>query len=371
MVVPCTPPGARRASLSLAVAVVSLAFASGCQHEHQREEQKPRLLVTSPLRRATTVTREFVAQVRAIQHIEVRALERGYLQGSFVDEGQVVQAGQRLFQLMPLVYQAELQKAQAEAERSQIEFANTKLLAERDIVSPNELALAKANLDRAKAEVKLASTHRGFTELRAPFTGMVGRLNARLGSLISEGDLLTTLSDNRTMWVYFNVAEADYLAFQRDAADAGPRTVRLRMANGELFDEPGTVETIVADFNNETGTIAFRAAFPNPKGLLRHGQTGKVILSTTIDRALVLPQRATFDVLDKKFVYVLDEQNVLHTRAITVSAELPHVYVVASGLDENDRVLLDGLRKVRDGAAIEPAFENPTEVLAHLEVPAE
>lgn len=355
----------------MSVAAVAVLFLSGCHKEAHETEEAKKLRVTSPARQTAELSREYVAQVHAIQHIEVRALERGYLQGIFVDEGQHVQAGQKMFQIMPLIYQAEVQKAQAEAERTEIEYNNTKTLAEKNIVSPNELALAKANFDRAKAQLSLANTHKGLTEIRAPFSGIIGRFNARLGSLIDEGDLLTTMSDNSTMWVYFNVAEAEYLKYKQENQGNEPRTVKLIMANGQQFDQPGKVETIIADFNNETGTIAFRANFPNPNGLLRHGETGKVVMSTPVENALVIPQKATFDVLDKKFVYVLDEKNEIHAKPITVMAELPQVFVLASGLTEKDRILLEGLRKVHEGSVIEPNFEQPGHVLASLEVPAE
>lgn len=343
---------------------------SGCTH-HEEHVEKTHLPVTSPLRKPTELTREYVGSVRAIQHIELRALERGYLQGIFVDEGQLVEKGQKMFQITPLLAQAEVQKSEAEAERTRIELSNTQMLADKNVVSQNELALAKANYARAQAQLSLATTHKGFTEIRAPFTGIMGRFQARLGSLIDEGDLLTTLSDNRTLWVYFNVAEAEYLQIKGAEGEKSQLPVHLMMANGKQFSETGKIETIEADFNGETGTIAFRATFPNPKGLLRHGETGKVLLPVPIDDALVVPQKATFDVLDKKFVYVIDEQGVVHTRPITVSAELPNVYVVASGLDEKDKILLDGLRKVRDGHVIEPTWQAPLDVFAHLEVPAE
>jgi membrane fusion protein (multidrug efflux system) len=210
-----------------------------------------------------------------------------------------------------------------------------------------------------------------MTEIRAPFDGIMGRFHVRLGSLVDEGELLTTMSDNSTMWVYFNVSEVDYLKFKSQSDDQQPKTVKLQMANGEVFSEPGKVETIEADFNNENGNLAFRAAFPNPKGLLRHGETGKVLMSIPLKNVLVIPQKATFDVLDKKFGFVIDGKNVIHSRPITVSAELPHVYVVEKGLDENDKILVEGLRKVRDGATVEVDMKKPEEVLAHLEVPAE
>ena len=346
--------------------------ATGCHHPSHAAEEEAKYQATTPLRKDTELTKEYVAQIRAIQHIELRALEKGYLQGVFVDEGQTVKAGSRLFQIMPMIYQAEVQKAQAEADLSEIELNNTKLLADKNVVSPNELSLSNAKFNKAKAEVALATTHKSLTGISAPFDGIVGRFHVRLGSLVSEGDLLTTLSDNRTVWVYFNVSEAEYLSYKaRVGDDKTPTPVRLMMANGQIFDQPGKVETIEADFNNGTGNLAFRATFPNPKGLLRHGETGKILMTSPLKNALVIPQKATFDVLDRKFVYVVDEKGVVHSKPITVAAELPHVFVVDSGLDEKDKVLIDGIRKVRDGSTVAIDFKPPPEVLGHLDVPAE
>lgn len=355
---------------TLLFVLLPLLFLS-CKSHHKAHEEKGKFLVTTPLRKDTELTRDYVAQVRAIQHIELRALEGGYLQGIFVDEGQQVQKGTRMFQIMPMIYQAEVQKAQAEADLSEIEYNNTKILADKNVVSPNELALSKAKFNRANAQVALATTHKGLTEIRAPFSGIMGRFQVRQGSLLDEGDLLTTLSDNSTVWVYFNVTEAEYLDYKSHPHGNEPTPVRLVMANGQLFDQPGKVETIEADFNNETGNLAFRATFSNPNGLLRHGETGKILMTVPLKNALLIPQKATFEVLDKKFVFVVDEKNVVHTRAITVAAELPQIYAIGEGLNEQDRVLVDGLRKVRDGSSIEVDFKQAAEVLAQLEVPAE
>lgn len=351
--------------------VIVFFFASACHHEPHHHEQRGRFSVTTPLRSDTELSRQYVAQIRAIQHIEVRAVEPGYLQGIFVDEGQLVAKDQKMFQVMPRLFQAETRKAQAEADLTEIEYNNTKLLADENIVSPNELALAHAKVQKAKAQLSLAQIHQGFTEVRAPFDGIMGRFHVRLGSLLEEGELLTTLSDNRTVWVYFNVTEAEYLEYKSEEQSDEDRAVRLVMANGETFDQIGKVETIEADFNNETGNIAFRATFPNPDGLLRHGETGKIVMTVPLKNALLIPQKATFEILDKRFVFVVDDKNVIRSRAIQIAAELPHVFVVESGLSEKDRILLEGLRKVRDGVVIDLNYKEPTQVLAQLELPAE
>ncbi|PSR54761.1 efflux RND transporter periplasmic adaptor subunit [Adhaeribacter arboris] len=344
---------------------------TSCESKKEEKEEKTKFLVTSPLKKDTLITKEYVSQIRAISHIEIRALEKGYLQKIFVDEGQSVKKGQLMFQIMPVMYQAELQKAQAEASFAEIEYQNTSKLAQSNIVAPNELAMAKAKLNKAKAEVSLAQVHLGFTQIKAPFDGIMDHFQVRLGSLVDEGDLLTTLSDNSKMWVYFNVPEAEYLDYKTTQKKNNITKVKLQMANQQVFEYPGEVQTIEADFNNETGNIAFRATFPNPKGLLRHGETGNVIMAVPMKNALLIPQKATFEVLEKKYVYVLDKNNVIRSREITTAAELPHIYVVQKGLAETDKILLEGLRLVRENEKIETKFVEPQAALSQLELYAE
>jgi len=347
----------------------AMLFLASCSSHHEEKEEGIKFSVTSPLRKDTMVIQNYVCQIRSIQHIELRALERGYLQNIFVDEGKFVRKGQMMFQIMPLMYKAELQKQEAEAKFAEIEYLNTKSLADSNVVSKNELALAKAKFDKAKAEVSLAQVHLGFTEIRAPFDGIMDRFQVRLGSLVDEGDLLTTLSDNSKMWVYFNVPEAEYLNYKMIAKADSLMKVNLLMANNLLFDHSGIVQAIEADFNNETGNIAFRATFPNPKGLLRHGETGNIQMTVPLNNALIIPQKATFEILEKKYVFVVGKDNVIQQREITIGAEMPDLYIVKEGLSENERIVLEGIRKVRDKDKIaEYNYLDPKVVIPNLKV---
>lgn len=350
------------------ICISALLSMASCSSPNNEKSEKIKFSVTSPLKTDTAIVRDYVSQIRAFQHIEVRALEKGYIQNIYVDEGQSVKKGQMMFQIMPLIYNAELQKAQAEANFAEIEYQNTKQLSEKNVVSPNELALAKAKLDKAKAELKLAQTHLQFTEIRAPFNGIMDHFQVRLGSLVNEGDLLTTLSDNSEMWVYFNVPEAEYLNYKSNVTEENLLKVQLVMANNQLFKHSGEVKTIEADFNNETGNIAFRATFPNPERLLRHGETGNVQMRIPIKNAILIPQKATYEVLEKKYVFVVDKNNVAHSREITIESEMPDLYVVKTGLSDNERILLEGIRKVKDGEKIEYKYETPKDVFPRLKV---
>ncbi|RFP65067.1 efflux RND transporter periplasmic adaptor subunit [Hymenobacter lapidiphilus] len=350
----------------LLLGLSALCLATSCTKHEEAKEEAVKYLVTSPLLQDTTITKEYVAQIHAIQHIELRALEKGYLEKIYVDEGQEVRKGQLMFQIMPRMYQAELKKSEAEASYVGIEYQNTKRLADNNVVSKSELALAAAKVGKAQAEVSLAKTHLAFTTIRAPFNGIMDHFQVRLGSLVDEGDLLTTLSDNSQMWVYFNVPEAEYLSYKTNAKAANQTNVKLLMANNEQFKHPGVVQTIEADFNNETGNIAFRATFPNPDGLLRSGETGSVLMTVPLKKALIIPQKATYEVLEKKYLYVLDAKGIVHQREITVGAEMPDLYIVQSGLKPGEKFLLEGIRKVKDGDKIDFEYEAPKQVLAHL-----
>ncbi|WP_304132875.1 efflux RND transporter periplasmic adaptor subunit [Mesonia mobilis] len=344
---------------------------TSCESKKHHEELESKYLVSSPIRKDTLISNEYVAQVRSIRNIEIRAQERGYLQDIYVDEGDFVKKGQLMFRIMPKLYEAEQQKAKAEADFARIEYENTKVLADSNVVAKNELAMAKAHYDKANAELALANVHLEFTTIRAPFDGIVDRLHLKLGSLVDEGDLLTTLSDNSEMWVYYNVPEAEYLDYKSNKNSEEKKEVELLMANNKIYNQKGVVETIEGEFNNETGNIAFRANFPNPDSLLRHGETGSILTKIPYKNALLIPQKATFEVLSKHYAYVVNEEGKVEAREISVQAELPHVYLISDGLTVDDKILLEGIRKVRDGDHIEFDFEEPEEVIAHLELYAE
>jgi membrane fusion protein (multidrug efflux system) len=351
----------------------ALAMPASGSEGHGGEHGGKAAMVTAtvPLRRDVEVTRDYVSQIHANRHIEVRALERGYLESVEVTEGQTVEKGQLMFRIQPITYQAEFRRAEAEAKAAGLEYQNTKQLADSNVVSETQLALAQAKFEQAQAELSLAQAHLSFTEIRAPFAGIMDRLHLREGSLVDEGELLTTLSDNSNMWVYFNVPEAEYLDYATDPLGIENRPVTLLMANGRQFAEPGHIAVVEADFNNRTGTIAFRADFANPTGLLRHGQTGKIILSKPIPEALLVPQKATFEILDQTYVYVLDDGGKVRQQRIVIGDELEDIFVVEEGLKGQERIVLEGLRNVRDGSVVEYELEAPETVFAHLKTHAE
>jgi membrane fusion protein (multidrug efflux system) len=381
------------------LALCSSCFLAACdtgraqqQESHHQEQRK--LVATTPVAEDVVVTRTYVSQIRSRRHIEVRAIDSGYLQQVQVQEGQAVKQGSVMFRIVPVLYQAKLDTEAAEAELAQIKFDNTKVLSAKAVVSDQEVALAKAELTRAKAKVGLAQAEFNFTALKAPFDGIVDRQYQQQGSLVNEGDVLSTLSDNQVMWVYFNVPEARYLEYKANLNGDNERLeIALKLANGEVFPQPGKIGAIEADFNNETGNIAFRADFANPDTLLRHGQTGTILIHHKVHDAIVIPQRSTFEILANKYVFVIEpdttqgdsaagndgqhaakggmKHGIVRQRQVVIQEELDDIYLIKSGLSVTDKIVFEGLRQVRDGGRVEYELQPAKEILNHLKYHAE
>jgi membrane fusion protein, multidrug efflux system len=363
-------------AIVLAIASISLP-ACDMQREAQHQEAHT-IVATNPQSLAVTLTQQYVCQIHSQRHIRIRALEMGYLEAIQVREGQRVKEGDLLFKVMPILYQKKADAELAEAKVAQMELNYAKNMYQKKVVSQNEVLLIEAKLARAQAKAQLAVAELNFATVKAPFDGIIDRLKHQQGALVEEGEVLTTLSDNSVMWVYFNVPEARYLEYMTNLNQNKELKIELKLANGKIFDQPGKIGAIEADFNNETGNIPFRADFSNPTinpktgdRLLRHGQTGTVLISRVENDAIVIPQRATFEVLAKRYVYVVDSENMAHQREITIEHELEDVFIIKEGLGVDDRIVLEGIRQVHDGAKVDYEDRTPEDVAANLKYHAE
>ena len=352
--------------LSLISLYVFVSF-TACTSKEEKKSETSTYGVTSPVIMDTSFTKEYVAQIQSLQNVEIRARVKGYLERINVDEGQYVKAGQVLFNIMPKEYEAEMEKAKAETRMSELEWMNTKTLADKNIVSNAELSIAQAKLDKAKAELAQAELFVSFTRIKSPFDGSIDRIKFKSGSLIDEGTLLTTLSNNREVYAYFNVGETEYLDYKTQKSN-DKKTATLFLANGQEHKYKGTIETIESEFDNTTGNIAFRAKFPNPELLLKNGETGKIQLIVPIKNALIIPQKTTFEVQDKTYVYVLGTDNTVKSRSISIKQKLPNLYIIESGISENDKILLEGVQSVKENDKIRAEFVNPKDVIDHLQL---
>jgi membrane fusion protein (multidrug efflux system) len=376
---------------ALILALMTLSLPACHKPEEQVHHEEQTIVVTSPLVKDVVITQQYVCQIHAKRYIEVCALEGGYLEPIKIKEGQAVEHGQLMFKIKPILYATRLAAEKAEYDSALIEYNNTISLYtdKNQVVSQKEVSLYAAKLAKAKAKYEQSKAELEFTEIAAPFTGIIDRLFKQDGSLIKEGEVLTSLSDNSLMWVYFNVPEARYLEYKARYREENSQIkfedsrLELELANGSTFSTSDTLDkskkppvintvTVEGKFNNKTGNIQFRADFPNPDRLLRHGQTGNVMIHQKVKGAVVIPQRATYEILDKRYVFVIDEDHVAHQREIIVEHELEDIFVIKKGIDVNDRIVLEGVRQVHDGQKLEEfEFLKPEEALAHQKHHAE
>lgn len=342
----------------------ALVLWSACTSQEQLDN-RPVFEVAKPIVTDTFYFREFVANINAVSYVEVRSRVKGYVEKMHVDEGQRVKQGQLLFSISSLEYQKELQKAfaahksaLADLKAAEVELSQVTSLTEKSIVSKAELEMVKAKVEALKAQVDEAEATREQAELnvelakiKAPYSGIINRIPNKVGSLIEEGSMLTTISDNSEVFAYFQLSERDYLNI-KELQSAETRNVRLRLADNALYEERGIIEIIESEFDQQSGTIAVRARFPNPNGLLKHGSNGKILFKAYLPKAILVPQKSTFEIQDKIYTYVLTADSTLALRNIKPKMRLTGFYVVESGIKPDEYVVYEGVENAKDGVAI-------------------
>lgn len=357
----------------LIISILLLYVISSCaSKESTKTVERDSYPVTSPIVIDTTLYTDYVAEINAVQNVEIRARVKGYLDKIFIDEGKYVKQGQVLFSIHNPGLNEDVSKAKAvlrsavaEVKAAELDLKNVRQLVEKNVVSNTELELAKNKVEIAKAKVEEAQaneTHSqiqlAYTQIRAPFSGIVNRIPNKIGSLIEEGTLLTNISQNDNVFAYFDVSEKEYLNYISGLKDAGEQSknVTLILANGEEHPFKGRIETTEGEIEQSTGNIAFRARFDNPQKVLKHGASGKIRLLKKYRDAMIIPQKATFEIQDKMYVYVIGKNNKVKSQAVTSNNRMPHFYIIESGLNPDDRIIYEGIQNIKDGMEVTPQF---------------
>jgi membrane fusion protein (multidrug efflux system) len=324
-----------------------------------------------------TTYQEYPASIEGTVNVEVRPQVGGTLDKVFVDEGSLVNAGQPLFKINEQPYRAALNNAIASqhaaegaAANAQIEIDKLTPLVQNKVVSEYQLktaraayAIAKANIEQARANVSTAQINLGYTLIKAPVSGYIGRLLKKQGSLVAPADAeaLTQLSDVRDVHVYFSLSEKDFVSFKEQYPGVTLKDklrqlppVSLLLADNSAYTKQGKIDMIDGQFDKTTGAITLRASFNNPQGLLRSGNTGKIRLSLSHKDALIVPESATIEMQDKVFVFTVADSNKVKKVPITIIGKNGENYLVKDGLKAGDEIVLSGIDHLQEGTVIHP-----------------
>ncbi len=352
-------------------------FACGGQQQGQ-QAGAPEYAVMTIETSVSKLNNAYPATIKGRQDVEIRPNVSGFITKLCVDEGAAVKKGQTLFVIDPVQYEeavnvarAAVNVAKANVATAELTAKNKEKLAEKNIISLYELQMAnntlasqKAALAQTEAQLINAEKNLSYTNVTSPSNGVVGKIPFRVGSLVSPSSVtaLTTVSDNSEMYVYFSMNEKDILKLTRESNGATQGAlnqmpaVELQLVDGSIYNEKGKIETLSGVIDQTTGAASVRATFPNPNGILRSGGSGVILLPEEDDKAIIIPQKATMEIQDKKFVFVVNDSSIVKMTEIKI---LPvndgKTYVVTSGLNTGDRIVVEGVgTTVRDGMSVKP-----------------
>lgn len=323
-------------------------------------------VVNVPTKTVTTYT-NYPTSIEGVVNSEVRAKISGYITEVLVDEGQKVRKGQTLFKLETQAMDQDAAAAKANVNAAQVEVDKLKPLVEKNIISSVQLETAKAKLQQAKSGYSSIASNIGYGTIKSPVDGYVGDIRLRKGSLVSPSNQqpLTTVSDISNVYAYFSMNEKEYLDFIQNAKGASKEEkinnlpeVILILANGSEYETKGKIETINSQVNRQTGTVSFRAQFNNSSGILNNGNSGTIKVPTVFENALVVPQIATFENQNKRFIYTVkkdtSDATVAISKAIGIKGKSTNLYIIESGLEKGETIIITGVGKLRDGMPVQP-----------------
>ncbi len=358
--------------------VVSLSFIAlflSCGDKEQAPQgpqgPMPFQVTTIPQQTITGYT-TYPTSIEGVNNSEVRAKISGYITEVLVDEGQKVKKGQTLFRLETQSLNQDAAGAKANVNAAQVEVNKLKPLVEKNIISEVQLETAKAKLIQAQSSYNSIGANIDYANIKSPVDGYVGSIRLRKGSLVSptSQEPLTTVSDISKVYAYFSMNEREYLDFiqKAEGTDISSKIknfpkVTLILANGSIYDQEGTIETINSQINTNTGSISFRAVFNNDARILTNGNSGKIRVPKTYTNAVVVPKQSTYEQQGSYYVYKLGADDMALSTRIAILADVDNVYVVSEGLQKGDKIVARGVAKLRGDSQIKP-METPFDSVA-------
>lgn len=353
---------------SLPIALGILLLFSSCgddksARQAQMAQQAPTLPVVAIPTKTVTAYTTYPASIEGIVNSQVQAKISGYITDVLVDEGEKVKKGQTLFRLETQTLNQDAAAAKANVNAAQVEVDKLKPLVDKNIISNVQLETAKAKLQQAKSGYNSIAANIDYGNIKSPVDGYVGSINLRKGALVSPSSQIpmTTVADISKVYAYFSMNEKEYLDFIQNAEGKTieekikkmPK-VRLLLANGSLYEEEGTIETINSQVNANTGSISFRAVFDNPSRILTNGNSGKIQIPKVFTDALVVPQESTFEQQGSVYVYKVGQDSTATSTKIGIAAEVDNLYVVNAGLEKGEKIVAKGANKLRGNTKIKP-----------------
>ena len=358
-----------------AIVIYSCSSSSGNETSYQMPPQQLPVVAVNAI--PATTYQEFTASIEGTKDIEIRPQVNGYIERIFIDEGAHVKKGQPLFQINDRPYReaynnakASLNAAKANLVTAEINVSKLKPLVESNIISEVQFKTAQsaydaanANVAQTQAMVENAQINLGYAYIKAPANGYIGRITFKTGSLVgtSTEEPLTVLSDINKIYAYFSFSENDFIQFKNQFSGNSVEEkikqlpeVELMLSDNSIYPKKGKVEIVSGQFNNTTGSISFRATFPNAEGLIRSGNTGKIRIPRSTTSDLIVPQEATFELQDKVFVFILGDSSKVITSPIHVTGTSGNYYLVDKGITAGQKIVYSGLDRLQDGAVIQP-----------------
>lgn len=346
--------------------ILSLFLLASCEDKQQGQQQAggpmPYPVVEVPLKTITGYT-SYPVSIEGTVNSAVRAKVAGYITDVLVDEGEAVRKGQTLFTIETASLSGEAGAARANVNAAQVEVDKLKPLVEKGIISEVQLQTAKARLAQAQASYNSVAANIAYATIKSPVNGYVGAINYRIGALVSPGDPtpLTIVSDIDEVYAFFSMNERDYLNFIQTAKGEKLSEkienfppVELELVNGEIYKEKGEIETVTGQVNPSTGTVSFRAVFPNPNRILANGNSGNIRIPKTYENVPVVPEVATFEQQGRVYVFRVQGDTLAVSASIRVRDRINNIIVVGAGIEAGDKVVAQGVGKIRNNTPIQP-----------------